>query len=82
MGSTIGRNDGILSKCLCILAGPCTLAILALCSRTFLKVLSSNPPFLLSCFRYLSKVADLVDVGSSAICLNYELSEKGFSRDV
>ena len=74
--STIGRKDGILSKCLCILCNPCALAILALCGRIFLKVLSSNSPLLLSCFRYRCKVANPVGVGSSAICLNFDLSEK------
>ena len=81
MVSTIGRNDGILSKCLCILGSPCTLAILALCGRIFLKVLSSNSPLLLSCFRYRRKVATLAGVESSEFCLNFDLSEKSLSRD-
>ena len=52
MVSTIGRSDGILLKCLCILCSPCALAILALCGWVFLNVLSSNSPLLLGCLRY------------------------------
>ena len=76
MVPNIGRNDGILSKCLCILGSPCALAILALFGRVLLKVLSSNSPLLLSCFSYRYKVANPVGVRSSAICLNFDLSEK------
>ena len=81
MVANISQNDGILSNCWCILDSPCALAILALCGRIFLKVLSSNSPLLLSCLKYRCKVANLVGVGSSAIYLNFDLSEKSLSRD-
>ena len=82
MVSTIGENDGLLSKCLCILGSPCALAILALCGWIFLKVLSCNSPLLLSYFRYLCKVANLAGVGSFTSCLNLDWSEKRFSTDL
>ena len=82
MVSTIERNGGILSKYLCILGSPRALIILALCGQIFLKASSYNSPLLLSCFRYLCEVANLVSVGSSAIYLNFDLSEDSLSRDV
>ena len=62
------------------LGSPCALAIPAPSSQIFLKVLSCNSPLLLSYFRYLCKVANLVGVGSSAICLTFDLSKKKFLK--
>ena len=81
MVSTFGQNDAILSKCSCTLGSPCAVAILTLCGKIFLKVLSSNSP-LYQVVLGTCKVANLVGVGSSVIFLNFSLSEKSFSRDV
>ena len=53
-------------------------AVAAHCGQILSKISSSNSSFLLSCFRYLCKVANLVDVGSLNICLIFDLSVKQF----